>query len=54
MGRLEVLVTTMFEKDESKYESMNLQTDAIIANQSDDCFYIEEKKGEHTVKIYRL
>lgn len=51
MGRLEVLVTTMFEKDESKYESMNLQTDAIIANQSDDCFYIEKRKGDSTVKM---
>ncbi len=49
MGRLEVLVTTMFEKDTSKYESMNLQTDAIIANQSDDCFFLEEKRGENRV-----
>ena len=51
MGKIEVLVTTMFEKDTSKYESMNLQTDAIIANQSDDCFYIEKRKGDSTVKM---
>ena len=51
MGKIEVLVTTMFQKDTSKYESMNLQTDAIIANQSDDCFYIEERKGDSTVKM---
>lgn len=35
MEKLQVLVTTMREKDLSKYHSMNLQTDALIANQSD-------------------
>ena len=33
--KLEVLVTTMHQKDISKYFDMNLQTDAVIANQSD-------------------
>ena len=33
--KLEVLVTTMHQKDISKYISMNLQTDAVIANQAD-------------------
>lgn len=51
MSKIQVLVTTMHQKDTSKYESMNLQTDAIIANQADDCFYTEEQKGEHTVKM---
>lgn len=51
MGKIEVLVTTMFEKDMSKYESMNLQTDAIIANQSDECFFVEEKRGESRVRM---
>ena len=32
---LEVLVTTMFQNDMSKYKEMNLQTNAIIANQTD-------------------
>ena len=49
--KIQVLVTTMHQKDTSKYESMNLQSDAIIANQADDVFYIEEQKGEHTVKM---
>lgn len=33
--KLEVLVTTMHQKDFSKYTEMNLQTDAVIANQTD-------------------
>lgn len=33
--KLEVLVTTMYQKDISKYFDMNLQTDAVIANQAD-------------------
>lgn len=33
--KLEVLVTTMHQKDFSKYSEMNLQTDAVIANQAD-------------------
>ena len=51
MSKIQVLVTTMHQADTSKYESMNLQTDAIIANQADNCSYIEEQKGEHTVKM---
>ena len=51
MSKIQVLVTTMHQKDTSKYESMNLQTDAIIANQADDCSYTEEQKGEHTAKM---
>lgn len=35
MSKLEVLVTTMHQKDFSKYKEMNLQTDAVIANQAD-------------------
>lgn len=35
MGKLQVLVTTMHAKDLSKYTSMNLQTDALFANQAD-------------------
>ena len=51
MSKIEVLVTSMHQKDTSKYEKMNLQGDAVIANQADDCFYVEEQKGEHTVKM---
>lgn len=35
MGKIQILVTTMHEKDLSKYHSMNLQTDALFANQAD-------------------
>lgn len=35
MSRIQVLVTTMHQKDHSKYIEMNLQTDAVIANQAD-------------------
>ncbi|MBQ7907215.1 MAG: glycosyltransferase family 2 protein [Clostridia bacterium] len=48
---LEVLVTTMHQNDTSKYEQMNLKSDAIIANQANDCSFVEEKKGEHIVKM---
>ena len=39
--KLEVLVTTMHQKDISKYSEMNLQTDAVIANQADGCRFEE-------------
>ena len=45
MGKLQVLVTTMYETDLSKYDSMNLQTDALIANQADLYDYQFLKKG---------
>ena len=35
MSKLQVLVTTMHQTDLSKYSQMNLQTDAVIANQAD-------------------
>lgn len=51
MSKIQVLVTSMHQTDTSKYESMNLQGDAIIANQADDFFLLEEKRGDHTVKL---
>ena len=48
---IQVLVTTMHQSDTALYQKMNLQTDAIIANQA-DCFgYQEETVGGHTVKM---
>lgn len=35
MSKVQVLVTTMHQTDISKYTQMNLQTDAVIANQAD-------------------
>lgn len=39
--KLEVLVTTMHQSDFSKFSQMNLQTDAVLANQTDKNEYIE-------------
>lgn len=48
---IEVLVTTMHQTNIRKYKEMNLQTDAVLANQS-DCFgYHEEIIGSATVKM---
>ena len=41
MSKIEVLVTTMNATDFSKYFEMNLQTDVVIANQSDSFNYEE-------------
>ncbi len=49
--KLEVLVTTMHGKDFSLYDKMNLQTDAVIANQCDVNGYSERKKGDRVVKL---
>lgn len=45
MYSIQTLVTTMFQTDDSKYEEMNLQTDAIIANQCDVNGFSERKSG---------
>lgn len=49
--KLCVLVTTMFQKDFSKYKSMNLQCDAVIANQCDKNEIAEEIIDGHRVKM---
>ena len=36
MSRVQVLVATMHQKDFSKLQEMNIQTDAVFANQSDN------------------
>ena len=51
MYKLEVLCVTMHQKDFSKYFSMNLQTDAVIANQADDNSYEQQQINGHTVKL---
>lgn len=48
---LQVLVTTMHKNDMSKYKSMNLQTDAVIANQADRNEYCEAEINGHQVKM---
>ena len=49
--KIEVLVTTMHQKDASKYNEMNLQTDAVIANQTDECGFSEQEIGGKKVRL---
>lgn len=49
--KLEVLVTTMYQNDTAKYREMNLQTDVVIANQTDRNEYLVEQIGGHTLKM---
>ena len=51
MSRLEVLVTTMYQNDYSKYIEMNLQTDAVLANQADDNFTEQKTVNNCRVKL---
>ena len=51
MSKVEVLVTTMHQSDLQKFTQMNLQTDAVIANQTDRNGYAEAEIGGHTVKL---
>jgi len=51
MSKLEVLVTTMHQKDFSKYKDMNLQIDAVIANQADRNEVEETKINNSKVKL---
>lgn len=45
MSRVEVLVACMNQKDDALYTQMNLQTDAILANQTDEFSYKEYTQG---------
>lgn len=49
--KIEVLVTTMHQKDFSKYSDMNLQTDAVIANQADFCDFKETEINGKKVRL---
>lgn len=51
MENLEVLVTTMHQKDFSIYEKMNLQSDTIIANQTNENGFLEMSKEGHSIKF---
>ena len=51
MSKLEVLVTTMHQSDFSKFYQMNLQTNAVIANQTDKNEYVEANINGHRVKM---
>lgn len=49
--RVEVLVATMHQKDFSLYKKMNIQTDAVFANQDDRYEYCEETIDSNAVKM---
>lgn len=49
--KLQVLVTTMHQTDFSKYTQMNLQTDAVFANQTDRNEFVETQIGGCNVKL---
>lgn len=51
MSKIEVLVTTMHQTGFEKYLQMNLQTDAVIANQTNRNFYEEKVINGHMVKL---
>ena len=46
-----ILVTTMHQTDLLKYKSMNLQTDAVIANQAERNEIVEETIDGHNVRF---
>jgi glycosyltransferase involved in cell wall biosynthesis len=48
--KVEVLVACMHQKDDSLYREMNLQTDAIFANQANEFLY-EEYEQENGCKV---
>lgn len=51
MSTIEVMVASMQQKDFSLYQKMNIQSDLIIANQSNCYNYEELVDGENTVKM---
>lgn len=51
MSELQVLVTTMHATDFTKYHEMNLKTDAVIANQSNENSTLNETINGNNVKL---
>lgn len=51
MSKLTVLVTTMHQTDFQKYHQMNLQTDAVIANQADRDEILSTQIDGHKVQL---
>ena len=48
-SKVEVLVACMNQKDDSLYQKMNLQTDAVLANQCDEYSYREFVQEDNSV-----
>lgn len=51
MADLEVLVATMNQTDLSKYNEMNIQTNAVFANQNEEFSYQERVIDKHKVRM---
>ena len=51
MSKLQVLVTTMYATDFSKYYEMNLKTDSVIANQADENSTLNKTINGNSVKL---
>lgn len=49
---LQVLVATMHQNDHSLAQKMNLQSDAIVANQCDHVGYESYQHHDHTIQMY--
>lgn len=52
--KYQLIVSTMNQHDDSLIEKMNINSDAIIINQSDNFSYHETKKGDYTIKWYEF
>lgn len=51
MSKVEVLCATMHQKDFSKFQQMNIQSDIVYANQSDQTAYDEAVWGDYKSKM---
>lgn len=51
MSKLQVLVTTMHATDFTKYHEMNLKTDAVIANQSNENLTLNKTISDNNVRL---
>lgn len=49
--KVQVVVATMHQKDFSKIKKMNLNSDVIFANQTDETFFSEKNFGNYTAKM---
>lgn len=51
MSKIEVLCATMHQNDFSKLKQMNIQSDVLYANQSDNTLYLEDNFGDYNAKM---
>lgn len=52
MRTIEVLVAAMNQTDDSLYDKLKLQTNAVIANQTDSYWYKEYERNGNKIKIF--